>query len=317
MSDKVDKIPYGGTQASGKADVTESALDSYRRQANARMEQLNAAIAGLQNGGASPAVPDPGISSVSANNPLGPIGAPGALGPSAGTRTYIGANGGTYQDTNRTGFVLAPNASGRPSYQFRIDGRAPLSEQNGNFGLGLTPDAKWANQFPNSPTAGRLADNNVTVLPSRHDQQWANNFPNSPTAQRVDSIMASLPKNNGVPASITQPNNGGSNTGGVNNGGGGGGGTNAFTLPPAYSRVGNSGRDYGNGTVYSPYGTVSRNPVAGSTFNSGASVSTGAPPAFAPVDITNSTANSLKLQAQPQRTFDANNTFPQLPQSRF
>lgn len=45
-------------------------------------------------------------------------------------------------------------------------------------------------------------------------------------------------------------------------------------LPPAYQQVGQSGRIYPSApnTTFSPYGTVSSNPIAGSTFGSDASV---------------------------------------------
>jgi len=64
------------------------------------------------------------------------------------TAIYIGQHGQqVLGSAPHSGFTVVPGPNGQPKYSYTIDARAPLAKENGNFGLGLTPEADWRAQF--------------------------------------------------------------------------------------------------------------------------------------------------------------------------
>jgi hypothetical protein len=116
----------------------------------------------------------------------------------------------------------------------RVTGSAPHSGYTVVPGVNGQPKYSFVidARSPISPAQLKSEQQTRDFFASKHgavttrDQEWAQLFPNSAATRTVTPQPAQAPA--------------------------------APLLPPAYQTVGNAGRDYGNGTVFSPFGTVSR-----------------------------------------------------------
>lgn len=272
-----------GTSSGDTSDLDQAlnsheGLNDYHAQTKDVLAQINSAINTVQNG-TNPAAP---TSQAPLGTTLSTSGAPASVAPFAGSiqppkgmNAYEGPDGSISYDFNQSVPQTRVGKTGNGLIGGNIDGRASLSS------------AEMKSRNDNEQFfAG------VHGAATANDAAFGKTFPASATAQRLDAIAAALPNNRGIP----QPSSGG------------------LTLPPAYNRVGNSGRDYGNGTVYSPYGTVSRNPIAGVNPGFTGSVFDQDPKA---AQTANTTAASLAIPLSKARPFNADNTFPALPASRY
>lgn len=95
--------------------------------------------------------------------------------PTGATRRFIGQNGAIEEGpAPKSGFILGSGSGGQPSYQYRIDARAPLAETHSGLtsGSNAMSDNIWAATFGgNSPlgVSKGFSPNNNAVARAAND----------------------------------------------------------------------------------------------------------------------------------------------------
>lgn len=122
-------------------------------------------------------------------------------GATSNTRRYLDQTGNVVEGAApHSGFVVGPNASGEPSYQYRIDARAPLAEPSGSL-TGDAATSRWAATFQgNSPigiAAGYEPTDPLEAAISSAETYHANNNIPLPTTRTINPVVSATLRSQG------------------------------------------------------------------------------------------------------------------------